>query len=221
MKKLISAYDVKAAANQGQKQLSIDSNTIITMAAKDMARDMGIELTTGIPAVAQAGAGHGSQASDRPQTGLESPLDPEVIFQVVKAVLSNGFQASIPPSAAEQPFQAESDPQSGLKVVRGRTVRFENLETGTPNTRAAYRELIGKDRSQRSAGFLTIEKSSFACELKREEIDIILEGSLSVTVNEKTYYAHQGDVLFIPKNTKVTWNSPDYVKLFYAAYPAV
>lgn len=221
MKKLISAYDVKAAANQGQKQLSIDGNTIITMAAKDMAREMGIEFSTGVAAAAKADLDYGSQAKERPQTGLENPLDPEVIFQVVKAVLSNGLQASLPDSAVQQPFQAESDPQSGLKVVRGRTVRFENLETGTPQTRAAYRELIGKDPSQRNAGFLTIEKSSFACELKCEEIDIILEGSLSVTVNEKTYSAHQGDVLFIPKNTKVTWHCPDYVKLFYAAYPAV
>ncbi|AET70786.1 ethanolamine utilization protein [Desulfosporosinus orientis DSM 765] len=220
MKKLISANDVKAAAKEGQKQLAVDSNTIITMAAKDMAREVGIEFTTEIQAVSKPGVSYASPENDRSQDCRENSIDPEMIFQVVKAVLSKGLLTSVPVSSLEQAFQTESDPLSGLKVVRGRTVKFKSLDTGNPNTQAAYRELISEDPSQRKAGFLTIEKSSFEWELSHEEIEIVLEGSLSLNINGKIIHAHQGDVLFIPKNTKVTWNSQDYVKLFYAAYPA-
>lgn len=220
MKKLISANDVKAAAKMGQKQMLVDSNTIITMAAKDTAREVGLEFTAEIPAVSKAEAGYCSQEKDRPRDCQGNSIDPEMIFQVVKAVLSKGLLTSVPASPLEQPFQTESDPQSGLKVVRGRTVKFKSLDTGNPNTQAAYRELISEDPSQRKAGFLTLEKSSFEWELSHEEMEIVLEGSLSLNINGKIIHAHQGDVLFIPKNTKVTWNSSDYVKLFYAAYPA-
>ena len=82
------------------------------------------------------------------------------------------------------------------------------------------REVVSKNDSKMSAGFLTIEKSSFAWELGYEEIDIVLEGSLTITINNQTYEACQGDVLFVPKGSKVTWSSSGYVKLFYVTYPA-
>jgi ethanolamine utilization protein EutQ len=99
-------------------------------------------------------------------------------------------------------------------------VQFENFDTGKPGTNVAYREVISKTESQMSAGFLTIEQSSFDWELSYEEIDIVLEGSLSVTINGETHHATQGDVLFVPKGSMVTWSSSGYVKLFYVTYPA-
>jgi ethanolamine utilization protein EutQ len=99
-------------------------------------------------------------------------------------------------------------------------VKFENFDTGDPRTNVAYREVISKDESHMSAGFLTIEKSSFDWELCYEEIDVILEGCLSITINGETFDAYQGDVLFIPKGSKVTWRSSGYVKLLYVTYPA-
>ena len=72
-----------------------------------------------------------------------------------------------------------------------------------------------------SSGFLTIDHSSFTWTLSRyEETDIILEGSLSITIDGKTYRASQGDVLFIPKDSTVIWNAEDHVKLFYTTYSA-
>jgi ethanolamine utilization protein EutQ len=83
-----------------------------------------------------------------------------------------------------------------------------------------YQELVSKDDSKMSAGFLTIEKSSFEWELCYEELDFVIEGTLTVTLNGKTFTAHAGDVLFVPSGSKVVWGSPDKTRIFYATYPA-
>lgn len=219
MKKLVCAEEVKAAAKNGQKVFCVDCGTIITPSAKDLAKELGVEFSVG--SVSAAGEIQSCKNSGLPKTeNSASAIDRDVIYQVVKAVLSNGLMPSLSASAIEKPFLTEGDPQSGLKIVRGRSVQFEAFDTGKPGTHVAYREVVSKDDSQMSAGFLTIEKSSFDWELCYEEIDIILEGSLSITINGKTYEACQGDVLFVPKGSKVTWSSNGYVKLFYVTYPA-
>lgn len=217
MKKLVCANEVKAAAEKGQKLFCVDSNTIITLAAKDLAKELGVEFTVDS---STAGNNIGKDSGLAKKDNRENEIDPDMIFQVVKAVLANRLLTSVPASSPETPFRADGDPKSGLKIVRGRTVKLETFETGDPSTDVAYREVVSKDDSKMSAGFLTIEKSSFEWELCYEEIDIILEGSLSITLDGETYHAHQGDVLFVPKGSKVTWSSSEYVKLFYVTHPA-
>lgn len=217
MKKLVCTNEVKAAAEKGQKQFCIDCNTIITPSAKDLAKQLGVEFTVDSPT---AGNHIAKDCGLQKKDSQETEIDPDMIYQVVKAVLANRLLAGVAAPSPEMPFRADCDPKSGLKIVRGRTVKLETFETGDPSTNVDYREVVSKDDSQMSAGFLTIEKSSFEWELCYEEIDIILEGSLSITINGETYHAHQGDVLFVPKSSKVTWSSAEYVKLFYVTYPA-
>ncbi|WP_088189619.1 cupin domain-containing protein [Desulfosporosinus sp. FKA] len=217
MKKLVCADEVKAAAAKGQKIFCVEGNAIITPSARDMAKDLGIEFTEGsVPAV-----DHSCNVSEmQKDTSRGTEIDRDFIYQVVKAVLMNKVLQNSSLSVPVTPFLSESEPKSGLKIVRGRTVNFETFDTGNSSSNVAYREVVSQHDSQMSAGFLTIEKSSFDWELCYEEIDIILEGSLSLTINNKTYEACQGDVLFIPKGSKVTWSSTGYVKLFYVTYPA-
>jgi ethanolamine utilization protein EutQ len=217
LKKLVCASEVKATAEKGQKIFCVDCNTIITPAAKDVAKELGVEFTVDSAA---AGNHAGKDGGLQQKANQEKEVDQAIIYQVVKAVLANRLLASGSAPFPEIPFLADCDPKSGLKIVRGRTVKLEPFDTGDSSTNVAYREVISKDDSQMSAGFLTIEKSSFEWELCYEEIDIILEGSLSITINGETYQAYQGDVLFVPKDSKVTWSSSEYVKLFYATYPA-
>lgn len=217
MKKLVCANEVKAAADKGQKTFCVDCSTIITPAAKDLAKELGVEFTVG----STTAGNHSCKDSGLQKKDCqETTIDRDIIYQVVKVVLTNRLLGSVPAPVPETPFLTEYEPKSGLKIVRGRTVNFETFDTGDPGTNVAYREVVSKDDSQMSAGFLTIEKSSFDWELCYEEIDIILEGSLSITINGETYEACQGDVLFVPKGSKVTWSSSGYVKLFYVTYPA-
>ena len=227
MKKLVCVNEVKTAAAKGQKTFFVGCGTIITPAARDLARELGVEFSAGSVGCAAGNTGsdngtdHGCGDSDpEKKENRDSELNRDVIYQVVKALLSSKLLNNVSGSVPESPFLTDGEPGNGLKIVRGRTVNFETFNTGNPGDHVAYREVVSKNDSRMSAGFLTIEKSSFAWELGYEEIDMVLEGSLTITINNQTYEACQGDVLFVPKGSKVTWSSSGYVKLFYVTYPA-
>ena len=61
------------------------------------------------------------------------------------------------------------------------------FDTGDPNATAYFQELVSKEESHISAGFLVIDHSEFAWELTYEEIDYVIEGTLTVTIDGKKY----------------------------------
>lgn len=207
MKSLICVSHVKEAAEAGKHEVCVEPGTIITAAASDYARDKGISFIDKKTAPA-------ALSVQEPGTAASvKELDKGLVAEIVRQVLLSRGQSA-------QPYKEEKD-DSGLKVVRGHSVTYEVFDTGNPVTKVGYREVISKNESHMSSGFLTIDHSSFTWTLTGyEETDIILEGNLSITINGKTYYASQGDVLFIPKDATVIWNAEDHVKLFYSTYPA-
>jgi ethanolamine utilization protein EutQ len=148
-------------------------------------------------------------------------MDNEMLLTFFKTMMDKGLLQEMlnclnKPNA---PYSFESD-KGGLKVVRGNTVKMDVFDTGNPNAKAYYQELVSKEESKMSAGFLTIENSRFDWELTYEEIDYVIEGTLTVEINGKTYTAYPGDVLFVPSGSKVVWGSPDKARVFYTTYPA-
>lgn len=211
MKKLICVKDVEAMDKQGQKVIYIDSNTIITPAAHDSAKECGVEFSFEKKCC--------DVKPSEPANPFGDAIDSNMIYSVLKALVDKGLLKGMFDNVPEQPYLAERD-GGGLKVVRGNSVKFDVFDTGNPNDKVTYQELISKDESSMSAGFLTIEKSSFEWELSYEEIDYVIEGTLTVTINGKTFTAYPGDVIYVPSGSKVVWGSPDKAKLFYTTYPA-
>jgi ethanolamine utilization protein EutQ len=211
MKKLISVKDVEAFKKQGQKVVIIDSNTIITPAAKDEAIVSGIEFSYKNNSF--------EVKPSEPVNPCGGEIDSNMIYTVLKAMVDKGLLKGLFDTFQTEPYLAEHG-DGGLKVVRGNSVKFDAFDTGNPNNKVFYQELISKNDSSMSAGFLTIEKSSFEWELSYEEIDYIIEGTLTITINGKTFTAYPGDVIYVPSGSKVIWGSPDKAKLFYTTYPA-
>jgi ethanolamine utilization protein EutQ len=213
MKKLISVKDVEAFEKQGQKVVCIDKKTIITPAAKDAAKIYGIEFSFEKVSF--------EEKPSVPANLYGGEIDSNLIYTALKALADKGLLKGLMDALNLQakPYQAERD-GGGLKIVRGNTVKYDVFETGNPNDKVFYQELISKDESQMSAGFLTIEQSSFEWDLTYEEVDYVIEGTVMVTINGKTYTAYPGDVLYVPKGSKVIWGSPDKARIFYTTYPA-
>ncbi|WP_238599017.1 cupin domain-containing protein, partial [Streptococcus suis] len=87
---------------------------------------------------------------------------------------------------------------NGMRIVRGSTVRMDDFDTGTPNTKVGLQELVGQNESKMSAGFLTIENSKFAWKLPYEEIDYVISGTVTIEIDGQTFVAREGDVIFVP-----------------------
>jgi ethanolamine utilization protein EutQ len=202
LKTLISVKDVDAFQASGKGCYCIDNDTIITPAAQDRAAELGICFEC---------QDSGCQASIKQQS--DSTGD-DALLALLKKLLSGGLgvQASLPYESCSH--------ANGLKVVKGKSVKMDVFDTGNPTANVTYQELISKDESHISAGFLEIDHSSFDWELTYEEIDYVIEGTLQVTIDGVTYTAEAGDVLFVPSHSKVTWGSPNKARIFYATYPA-
>lgn len=213
MKRLICAKDMEEFLATGEKVFCIDKDVILTPSAKDIAKNNDISITT-------------EKASEKEICstnckGVES-LDSNKLLEMFKELINEGLlqeMLKILASGEDSKFVSSCD-ESGLKVVRGSSVKMDVFDTGNPNNKVYFQELISKDESKMSAGFLIIEDSKFEWELTYEEIDYVIEGTVTVEINGKTYEANAGDVLFVPKGSKVVWGSPNKAKLFYTTYPA-
>ncbi|MEW9094762.1 MAG: cupin domain-containing protein [Clostridiaceae bacterium] len=214
MKKLICAKDVEALILNNEKIFYVDGSEIITPSAQDLAKNNEIVFTTKAPApkVQDLGVNKASSIDG---------IDGEMLLNFFRKMMDKGLLEEMLQCLKQKnlPFEAESDP-NGLKVVRGNTVKMDVFDTGNPNAKVYFQELVSKEESKMSAGFLTIENSKFDWELTYEEIDYVIEGTLTVEINGKTYTAYPGDVLFVPSGSKVVWGSPDKARVFYTTYPA-
>lgn len=223
MKKLICVKDVEDAEKQGQKIFYIESNTIITPSAKDAARVFGIEFSTDAKVCqvksSEALVCETKDSASRPEVkACEGEIDKDMIYKVFKAMMDKGFLNGMFDTPSDQPYIAESD-SSGLKVVRGNSVRMDVLDTGNPADKVVYQEIMNtNDGCSMNAGFITIEGCTFEWETTCEEIYYVMEGTLIVTVGGKVYTAHSGDSVFFPKGAKLAFGSSDKMKAFYATH---
>lgn len=217
MKKLICVKDVEAAEKQNQKVLYINCDTIVTPSAKDIAKNCGIEFST----EAQVPKAKSSCETKAPELEkiFENGIDSEVIYKVFKVMMDKGLLSGVIDLITnKKPYLAETD-SIGLKVVRGSSIKYEPLDTGNPDDKVFYQEIINPDDgSSMSAGFITIEDCTFDWETTCQELYYVEEGTLKVTVGDKVYTAHAGDSVFFPKGVKIAFGSPDKMKAFYATY---
>src|SRR6478672_10773099 len=126
MKKLICVTDVEASAKQGQKVVYIDSNTIITPAAKDTAKVCGIEFSYEKKFCEKKPA--------EPEKNSSGEIDSTMIYTALKAMVDKGLLKGMFDNVPGPPFLAESD-SGGLKVVRGNSVKYDVFDTGNPNNK--------------------------------------------------------------------------------------
>ena len=221
MKKLVCAKEVEAVQKQGEKVLYIDCDTIITQSAKDAAKSAGIQFSTAKCPCCQGSAQSSAEVANVVDCvkAADGGIDGDMIYKVLMTMMDKGLlQGMFDSASSDQPYASEKD-ACGLKVVRGNSVKYEVLDTGNPADKVFYQEIINADDgSSMNAGFITIEDCKFDWECACQELYHIVEGTLTVGVNGKTYTARPGDSVFFPKGAQVQFGSPDKMKAFYATY---
>ena len=204
MAKLIVAKDILECREAGKTVCYIEKGTIITPAAQDEAKKYGISLECS------------QQSSPKLSSADEGSVTSDEILDILKQLLLANSDTS---EKEELPYRMVAH-ENGMKVVRGATVRMDDFDTGTPGAKVGFQELVNQHESKMSAGFLTIDHSSFSWKLPYEEIDYVISGTVSVQIDGQTFVARAGDVLFVPSGSDVVWGSPDNAKIFYTTYPS-
>ena len=133
------------------------------------------------------------------------------------------------PSAPSQPQRPPNpgtcervvDP-SGVVLVRGNSVRLGRFDGAGPDKKIGLIDLItGKDGAPMTAGIMSWQrKDSFAWALDYDEVDLVLEGVLQITVGGQVLEGRAGDVFYLPKGSRIVFGTPNRVRVFYVTYPA-
>jgi len=214
LKPLITALDMKNLIQSGEKTIYLDPGTLVTPAARDICNEAGITIEFGTePHEATCQETTNFLEKTLPaMTALQ--LNPDLISRIVMEVMAKmpGFG----PVLMEKEVDA-----SGIALVKGRSVVCEEFNTGNPRDKVGLTEILTRRESPNmTTGFMTMDHTAFDWHLMYDEIDYVVEGTLDIIVNGKTYRGQAGDVLFIPRDTKITFSTPDKCRFFFVTYPA-
>jgi ethanolamine utilization protein EutQ len=109
-----------------------------------------------------------------------------------------------------------------LKVIHGAGIRMEAFLEGvaTPGTDVRLKDVvISQDRSPMGAGYMSLNKGEMKWTLTYDEIDIVLEGELVITRAGEQVRGGQGDVIYIPKGSSITFGTPSQTRFVYVVFP--
>jgi ethanolamine utilization protein EutQ len=136
------------------------------------------------------------------------------------------FDQSGAPSKAAVAVETASSERvvdaSGLVLVRGDTVKLARFPGAGPDRNVGLADVIsGRDGSPMTAGIMSWgREDSFPWKLDYDEVDLVLEGVLQITIEGRMLEGRAGDVFYIPKGSKVLFGTPWRTRVFYVTYPA-
>ena len=210
----------KLALEDGQTTLVLGKGDIVTPLARDRARELGLTLVwpeqddRDLPA--WSAAAQARQSAPAPASPAPPPASDDLESKVRQAVANALGRASSDENAP---------PPGGHRVlhVDGRRVEMEpfpfNIRRPEMDVRLAD-VITGRDGSPMAAGFMTLHKGQFPWTLNYDEIEFVIEGELHIITDEGVTVGLPGDVIFIPKGSKIQFATPGWAKFLYVTYPA-
>lgn len=219
LKRLITAADVKNYALNKEKIIHVDTNTIITPSARDLASESGIKFVTQCEAQETAAEIAGKVDKGASETNNSSLLPQQTVDQALIAKIVGEVMKSLEKKNEPPQLVKEAD-KSGLRLVKGDTVVLEKLDTGNDRDNVKIREVLNiKESPNMATGFMELDQTTFSWEQKYDELNYIIDGTLEYIIGGRKYTGRTGDVIFIPGDTKVTFSTPDKAKYLYVTCP--
>lgn len=113
---------------------------------------------------------------------------------------------------------------SGVISVKLPTVRVsekDRMDTGTPSDVVYTKDLFTLEESPRlGCGVMEMKQTTFDWTLNYDEIDYVIDGHLDIVINNSIVSADAGELILIPKGSKIKFSVPNYARFIYITYPA-
>ena len=222
MKRLISAATVRKEKQAGKKRLEVPlTHSIITPEARDVAEHIGLELVERVGAPEPASSPADSDlAVIRAAVMAKLPAG-SVSEELVDQLINKALRRPAVPQAGEDALLQGRAGGRIIKHVAGGSIKMGIFDGAGKEKRVGIADVVtAADGSSMGAGFMAWENCFFPWTLTYDEVDLVLEGELHIRCNGETTVGKAGDVLFIPKNTRIEFGTPTKVRFFYVAYPA-
>ena len=97
----------------------------------------------------------------------------------------------------------------------------DRLNTGDNAHKVYTHDVLSVEQSPRlGAGIMEMHKTTFPWTLEYDEIDYVLERTLSIIEDGVAHTATVGEIIFIPKGSKIQFSVPNHARFLYVTYPA-
>ena len=144
-------------------------------------------------------------------------IDTNALEKIVQEVVSRYMATDTRGNGIEK----QVDPESGVMAIKAGKVKPDPFDTGKEGDNVLLKDIVTLQESPRlGCGVMEMTATTFDWTLNYDEVDVVMEGSLSVIVNGCTVTAEKGEVIFIPKNTKIQFSVPEHARFIYVTYPA-
>lgn len=102
-----------------------------------------------------------------------------------------------------------------------RTQEKDRLDTGDPAHRVYTHDLFSLEESPRlGVGVMEMEDTTFPWTLNYDEVDYVIEGKLDILTEGERVSAGEGELIFIPKGSRIQFSVTGKARFLYVTYPA-
>ncbi len=216
-KRIISKFDIERLRSEGQTTLRLEPGDTLTPLARDTALELGIKIEDS------------REHSPSPPAAASPEADSlEAIVKTVMERLGGGGQTCAP-CATPKVYGSSPNKIKHVKMPLDRDMPPTELHDAQgvlrnpPEIGFRLLDVVTMDDSASIAGgFMSFHPGSgIKWTLNYDEIEYVVEGLVEITYdNGKKITATTGDTIFIPKGTSLHWNTPTWVKIFYATFPS-
>lgn len=132
----------------------------------------------------------------------------EIISEVVKETLER---------QTEREFLKEKD-ESGIIKIRPSTVKCEQFQ----GAEGVYlKDIVTLEQAPRmGAGIMELDHTSFEWTLTYDEYDYVIDGELEIEIDGRVIKGKAGDIIYIPKDSHIHFQTPTTARYAYFVYPA-
>lgn len=97
----------------------------------------------------------------------------------------------------------------------------DRMDTGNPSDQVYTKDFFDLTESPRlGAGLMVMKDSTFDWTLNYEEVDYVIDGTLKVIGQNGTASANAGQLILIPKGSKIKFSAETSARFIYITYPA-
>jgi ethanolamine utilization protein EutQ len=145
-------------------------------------------------------------------------LDKNSIEELVRKIIEEKLNGLL-----EAGIEKNVDP-SGIQSIKLNTIKLgkaEQFDTGKEGDNVLLKDVLTVEESPRlGCGLMEMRETTFDWTLMYDEIDYVIEGRLEVNIDGRKISADAGEIILIPKGSKIQFCVPNYAKFMYVTYPA-
>lgn len=145
-------------------------------------------------------------------------LNQKQLENLIREILIEKMQGAL-----GQDFISHKDPSGVISIKLPTVITDESnrLDTGHPKDQVYTKDLFSLAESPRlGCGMMEMRDTTFDWLLDYDEIDYIIEGKLTIIVDGRKTSAEKGELILIPKGSKIQFSVTGFARFLYVTYPA-